>query len=190
MKIYKSETGPFPFPRSEEAIRSLAKLRGSQSGYKFVKHFNCCTIGNDKIKILPDATGREAMKKLNKTGEKCLVVVDDNDTLLGTLSDGDLRKAILNGIHMSDSIKSIYSDNPSVLIENNFNDEDVKKLFLNKKFDLIPIVSEKKKLIDVLFWDKVFNGDDHFEKNINVPVVIMAGGEGTRLALTNILLNH
>ena len=59
----------------------------------------------NKIKILPDATGREAMKKLNKTGEKCLVVVDDNDTLLGTLSDGDLRKAILNGIHMSDSIK-------------------------------------------------------------------------------------
>ena len=142
----------------------------------------------NKIKILPDATGREAMKKLNKTGEKCLVVVDDNDTLLGTLSDGDLRKAILNGIHMSDSIKSIYSENPSVLIENNFNDEDVKKLFINKKFDLIPIVSEKKKLIDVLFWDKVFNGDDHFEKNINVPVVIMAGGEGTRLApFTNVL---
>ena len=39
MKIYKSETGPFPFPRSEEAIRSLAKLRGSQSGYKFAEAF-------------------------------------------------------------------------------------------------------------------------------------------------------
>ena len=39
MKIYKSETGPFPFPRSEEAIRSLAKLRCSQSGYKFAEAF-------------------------------------------------------------------------------------------------------------------------------------------------------
>ena len=39
MKIYESEIGTFPFPRSEKAIRSLARLRGSQSGYEYAESF-------------------------------------------------------------------------------------------------------------------------------------------------------
>ena len=47
--------------------------------------------------IKQNSTIKEALKKLNYTGEKCLVVVDENNNLLGTLSDGDLRKNILKG---------------------------------------------------------------------------------------------
>ena len=47
--------------------------------------------------IKPNANLKEALKQLTKTGEKCLVVVDNKNKLLGTLSDGDVRKAILKG---------------------------------------------------------------------------------------------
>ena len=40
MKIYASEVGEFPFPRSEEALRALAELRGSQAGYEAAESFS------------------------------------------------------------------------------------------------------------------------------------------------------
>ena len=50
------------------------------------------------LMVQSNITIRQAMKKLSQSGEKCLVIVDGKNTLLGTFSDGDLRKAILNGI--------------------------------------------------------------------------------------------
>jgi len=125
---------------------------------------------------------KEAFKTLNKTGEKCLVVADGNKILLGTLSDGDLRKAILKGAGVSDSIASIYQQKPSVFVEGEYNLEQAKKLFIENKFDLIPIVDRKGKVVDVLVWGKVFkNGEQKQRRQLDVPVVIMAGGTGTRL---------
>ena len=81
------------------------------------------------ITVKPNITIRQAMKKLSQSGEKCLVIVDEKNTLLGTLSDGDVRRAILNGSEMSDSIQQIYQSNPSVLIDGEYEKEDVKKIF-------------------------------------------------------------
>ena len=61
------------------------------------------------ITVKPDITIRQAMKKLSQTGEKCLVITDDVKNLLGTLSDGALRKAILKGYAVGDSINDIYT---------------------------------------------------------------------------------
>lgn len=122
------------------------------------------------------------MKKLNKSGEKCLVIVDDKDKLLGTLSDGDLRKAIFKGAGVNISIDNIYHSNPTVLIKNKYKSIEAKKLFTQNKFDLIPVVDEKGNLQDILFWETVFKNDKNKRINkIDVPVVIMAGGKGTRL---------
>ena len=53
---------------------------------------------------------------------------------------------------------------------------------MNYKVDLIPVVNKKKVLIDILTWDKVFNDQENINKfKIAPPVVIMAGGKGTRL---------
>ena len=57
------------------------------------------------ISVKPDITIRQAMKSLIQTGEKCLVIVDGKNKLLGTLTDGDLRKAILSGVDISVSIE-------------------------------------------------------------------------------------
>jgi dTDP-glucose pyrophosphorylase len=135
------------------------------------------------ITVKLDITIREAMKKIGKSGKRCLVIVDEKNTLLGTLSDGDVRKAILKGAGFEDSISSVYHQNPMTLTAAGYTLEEAKKLFVREKFDLIPIVDENSTLLDVLFLDSVLNNGD--KKKIGesqlVPVVIMAGGRGTRM---------
>ena len=60
------------------------------------------------IAINWDLTIEQAMKKISQSGERCLVIIDKKNTLLGTLSDGDIRKAILKGAGKSDPINKIY----------------------------------------------------------------------------------
>ena len=125
---------------------------------------------------------RQAMKKLNKTGGETLVITDEKNFLLGTLSDGDVRRAILKGVSMSDSIESIYQNNPTVLLEGKYKKSEAKKLFLKYNYDLIPIVDEKGMFVDILFSESIFlKGSNRKKKKLDVPVVIMAGGKGTRM---------
>jgi len=134
------------------------------------------------ITVKPDITIRQAMKKISKSGKRCLVIVNKNNILLGTLSDGDLRKAILNGSEMNNSIQNIYQSNPTVLINGKFEIEEAKKLFKINKFDLIPIVDERGKLLDILLWEGIINNGKKDQTNkLNISVVIMAGGRGTRM---------
>jgi CBS domain-containing protein len=107
------------------------------------------------IAVQPDITIRQAMKNLSETGQKCLVITDEENMLLGTLSDGDLRKAILKGAAVGDSIDNIYQQRPTVLVEDKYSLAEVKKLFLKHNFDLIPIVNEKGMLKDMLFLKSV-----------------------------------
>jgi len=132
--------------------------------------------------VLPNITIKQALKKISQSGEKCLLVINKNNNLLGTLSDGDLRKSILKGIAISEPINSVYNPKPAVLVESNFKLTQAKKLFLNKKYDLIPIINKKGILVDVLVWEKVFKNKKKKEHpSLNIPVVIMAGGRGTRM---------
>ena len=58
---------------------------------------------------------KDALKKLSEMGEKCLVVINSKKKYLGTLSDGDVRRTILNGKKLGDSIKSIFNNNCFIL---------------------------------------------------------------------------
>jgi dTDP-glucose pyrophosphorylase len=134
------------------------------------------------LTVLSDITIRQAMKKMNNTGEKCLVVVDEKNTLLGTLSDGDLRKAILSSTGFSDLVEGIYQSKPTVLVDGKYKLDEAKKIFIRNNFNLIPIVDQESKVVDILFWGKVFNNEKkRQEMRLGVPVVIMAGGKGKRM---------
>jgi dTDP-glucose pyrophosphorylase len=131
---------------------------------------------NDKIII--------ALKKLKKSGKKCLVVLDRNNTLLGTLSDGDLRKKILSTGDIKGNIKNIYNKKPYFIFKKDLKNK--KKIFntiLRKKFDLVPLVEEEnKKFVKAYFYENfIENNSKSRTKKINTPVIIMAGGKGTRL---------
>ena len=130
----------------------------------------------------PINTIKDALKRISKTGEKCLVVVDENEKLLGTLSDGDLRKAILRGSRISDSIEGIYKVKPTVFLIGEYSNKQAKETFIKRKIDLIPVVNREDIVVNVLFWGKIFSNDNHkTHHKLDVPVVIMAGGKGTRL---------
>ncbi len=134
------------------------------------------------ITVKPGITIRQAMKTLSRIGEKCLVIVNEKNKLLGTLSDGDLRKAILKGAIMENPIKDFYQKNPTKLVEGKYRLDEAKKIFTKNKFDLIPVVDVQGKLTDILLWETVLrNGVKSQKEKLNVPVVIMAGGKGTRM---------
>lgn len=131
-----------------------------------------------------------SIKKMLKSAEKTLLIVSDSKKLLGILSDGDIRRAIISGKKLSDSIEQIYNRNPYYVINGKFNKENIKKIFLKKKYSLIPIVNHNLVIKKVIYWNEVFNDKLNIQKKQikNVPLIIMAGGEGKRMKpFTNIL---
>jgi len=140
------------------------------------------------ITVPTDITIIQAMKTLNKTAEKCLLVVDDNKKLLGTLTDGDLRRSILDGVKFSENISSSYNTEPTVLINEKHTSEEAKQLLHDRKLDLVPIVDQNNMIVDYVTWSGLTGGRQPQKSLGNVPVVIMAGGKGTRMEpFTNIL---
>ena len=133
------------------------------------------------ITIEPHLTIRQAMKTLNNSGTKCLLVVDDQNKLLGTLTDGDLRRSILDGIKFSEDISGSYNSEPTVLVKDKYSTEEAKNLLLDLKLDLFPVVDENHRVVDYITWSGL-GGESQTEKLlVDVPVIIMAGGKGTRM---------
>jgi len=137
------------------------------------------------LTITENITIKEAMKQLDLTAEKVLLVVDNEKKLIGTLTDGDVRRGILSGRSLEDSIDDIYNTSPSFLYDDTVSAETVKHILLEKKIELLPVVDRKKHVVDYITWDSIFSSEEtrviDDAKKINIPVVIMAGGKGTRM---------
>jgi len=133
------------------------------------------------IIVQTNITIRQAMKALEKTSEKCIIVIDKNKKLLGTLTDGDLRRSILSGVKFSEDISNSYNTKPAYLTKDEYDKKEAFNLLRDLKIDLIPIVDQANIVVDYVTWsDK--GGKRQPKKSLkNVPVVIMAGGKGTRL---------
>ena len=125
---------------------------------------------------------KEAMLMLNHTAEKCLLVVDDELRLLGTLTDGDIRRSILNSVTINSSIKDSYNDKPITLRSGKYSKKEARDIMVKEKISLIPIVDKMNMITDYITRDKLFISDKSKKTNkINSSIVIMAGGKGTRL---------
>jgi len=136
----------------------------------------------EKITISETASIKQAMKLLNKTGQNCLLVVNKKNMLLGTLTDGDLRRTILKGVDYHSSIQGSCNRDPFVLKAGKFTEKQVGKMMTKHKIDLLPIVDSEEKVVDYITWERVFGiKSKKTEKYFEVPVVIMAGGKGTRM---------
>jgi len=139
----------------------------------------------ENIFIKPEATIKEAMQALGDTTERILLVVNENKKLLGTLTDGDIRRGILGGTDLSGSIEYIYNPNPISVQQDQFHNETVKELLLENRIELIPIVNNQKTVIDYITWEDLFGLDlskpKDEKKTLSLSVVIMAGGKGTRM---------
>ncbi|MCD4676439.1 MAG: CBS domain-containing protein [Desulfobacula sp.] len=138
----------------------------------------------EDLLIQPDIPIPQALKQFNNTGEKVLLVVNELKKLIGTITDGDIRRAVLSGDSIEGSIAEVFNKSPIFILEAEFNLDLVRKILLKNKIDLLPVVNEKREVIDFITWSRAFSGHGFLEKKtgkINLPVVIMAGGKGTRL---------
>ena len=146
-------------------------------------------IENNKIKellISSQKTIGDALKQMDKIKRKLLIVIE-NDNFKGLLSIGDIQRAIIKGIDLSESISSIMRSIISIAREND-SIEEIKQQMLESMTEYMPIISDNNEIIRVLFWDDLFDGGHKKEKRkINLPVLLMAGGIGSRLRpLTNV----
>ena len=134
---------------------------------------------DDASFINPKFTLRQALKQMGLLGKKCLIVVKKNK-FLGTLSDGDIRKALLSTGEIDTPIQDIFNQNSYFVFRKEFNKDLVKKVFLKEKYDVIPILNSDNTIHKIVEWGEIFS-EKNKGKALKVPVVIMAGGFGTRL---------
>jgi dTDP-glucose pyrophosphorylase len=122
-----------------------------------------------------DATIHQAIECLNVTGIKIVLISDDAGVLRGTVSDGDIRRALLKGMQMHEPIINVMTRDPLVAFADTGIDT-VKQLMVANKVHQIPVVDEKRRIVDLFLWDKL--EAPLSRKNL---MVIMAGGQGKRL---------
>lgn len=134
----------------------------------------------ERLKIAPIMTIKQAMQLLNKTSKQFLVVVNENDNLLGTITDGDIRRAMINGKSLDTTVNVIMNCNPFIC-EIGKNEIYYRNVLKDIKRKQLPLLDDNNRLIDIFF------RDDVNEQYVNTSkVVLMAGGLGTRLRpLTN-----
>ena len=96
------------------------------------------------IIVYEDTSIIDVLNIIDKSSKQLALVVDKKQKLLGTLSDGDIRRALLNNISLSDSIRDIYFKTPTVA---NINDskEEITNICVTKKIHQIPIVDNWRK---------------------------------------------
>lgn len=116
----------------------------------------------------------EAVKKLNIAGKKILFITREKK-LVASFADGDVRRWLLKKGDMDVPVSLVANYKPRFLVEGT--EEQAKKLMKETNFDVVPIVNQEHELISIQFR---YNTPKK-RVNLNLPVVIMAGGKGTRL---------
>jgi len=139
------------------------------------------------LTIKPEATIKEAMKALSRSAAKetqkvVLLVVDNKKRLIGTLTDGDIRRYILDGHDLKGTIAKAYYPKPIFVYQNNYSIEQIRLTLIQNKITLVPVVNEKQEIVDYYTWEKAFGKELDIPRQVlDIPVVIMAGGKGDRL---------
>ena len=123
-----------------------------------------------KILIHEKNSVTEVINKLNKNEIKTVFVVNKNNKLLGTITDGDIRRSFLKNKNLKLPLKKIMNKNFEKIFTNSKNSVS---RFENQ---VIPILNKKKKIVKI----KIFSKNDQ-QNQTNTDVLIMAGGFGKRL---------
>ena len=114
---------------------------------------------NKEVLIHKTLTVKDALKQLDRVATKTLLVVDDDNKLIGAVTDGDIRRYILKGKDLDNYVDDVYNSNPVSIRKKVFILSDVKQIMLDKKIELIPIVDDSNKVVDYITWEKAFSSD-------------------------------
>ena len=128
-----------------------------------------------KVLLKPNDSLEYAIEVLHEGGSRIALVSDKNDILLGTLTDGDIRRALINKLTMESHVKLVMNCNP-ITVNNNTESKEIISLMSSQGLLHMPIIDENGFLcgLETLH--------DLIEKpKYDNPIFLMAGGFGTRL---------
>jgi len=126
--------------------------------------------------VLPlNSTVQEVISNLNQFSLRIVLVINENGVLEGTISDGDIRRSLLRGLHLGSTIENIVHRNPFV-VSPEIGRETVRQLMAVNKVQQIPVVDDRNYVVGLHLWDEI-----SIPKARQNLMVIMAGGMGKRL---------
>jgi dTDP-glucose pyrophosphorylase len=130
--------------------------------------------------ILHNAVLIDALKQMDQYNFK-LLIVKNQDRFEGLISIGDIQRAIINNSSLDEPINKILRKNIRVASPMDSYD-DIKKMMLEYRMELCPVVDESKNITQVYYWEDLFPEDKpKVHATFNLPVVLMAGGFGARM---------
>jgi dTDP-glucose pyrophosphorylase len=131
-----------------------------------------------KIIVYENSTIENAIKKLSNTGLQIVIVCNKQDKILGTITDGDIRRGLLKKYNLKSNINKIYNKKPFYL-KDSLSESIINFILKNKSLSHVPIVDKKLKLKSVYSSKPIIEKDESKEKKNHI--LIMAGGYGKRL---------
>lgn len=126
--------------------------------------------------IHEDKTLLEALGRINTVAPEPLVlfVVDNNEHMVGTLTDGDSRRALIAGASVNDTIDKVMLRNFRYMRLDDIDNVSEIRHQKQMKMKLVPILDEERHIVDIINLEK-------YKTRLPVDVVLMAGGKGERL---------
>jgi dTDP-glucose pyrophosphorylase len=125
--------------------------------------------------ILTKTPIKEALTQLTSLGiDAILFVIDKDDKLIGSITDGDIRRGLINGISIDEPIDSIIRQAPKFIEKGNYDLKDIIK-FRSENYRIIPVLDHNKRVINIINFR-------HLYSYLPLDAVIMAGGRGQRLS--------
>lgn len=126
--------------------------------------------------IDPSSSLREAAQNLSETALRIALVVDKTQNrLLGTLSDGDIRRGLLRGLSLASTVAEVMNPSPLVVPEG-MSADWVRQIMVANKIHQVPEVTADGRVVELHIWE-----DFETATVVDSLMVIMAGGKGTRL---------
>lgn len=143
---------------------------------------------NPNIIIPPTKTLFQSLEIMDQLERKLLIVCDSSMRFYGVISVGDIQRAILDKKDLSAAVLSFIRED-ILYARQEDSVEEIKACMKRERIESMPVVSNRGLLIDIIDWTDIFeNGEEIQKENVSLPVVVMAGGKGTRLRpLTNII---
>ncbi len=123
-----------------------------------------------------DLTVSEAMQRIDNNAYGILFITNDKGELIGCITDGDIRRYLISGGKMSDEV--INATNISPRVAHNF--DEAKHLYHKKNYIVIPVINDSGRIVD-LYAGEAGIVVPKAHNPLSIPVVINAGGKGTRL---------
>lgn len=130
----------------------------------------------------------QTMKLMDEESTKSLLVFE-GDRFLGMITNGDLQRAIIANKPFDTAIGAIVDNANKKYAHTDDDEESIRSWMLEVRAEMMPVIDSSGQLVKVIFWTDLFDEPQKDNReNIDLPVVIMAGGKGTRLKpLTNII---